>query len=314
MKRKQITVKRQIQKKIELRNQQIAFLDNKGGPKKNMSAMNERDRERIYGSGKPAINVELLTRDEMRMGKVENDEILPILEVKLPISIIITAYQTQEFIEECLDSIENQTYFINNDDYEVLIGVDGCKETLYKILQIKDKYRNISVFMMGSNMGTYVTSNTLLDLTKYDNILRFDSDDVMKPQMINEIMHFPSYDVVQFRFSDFTTNIGEYNNNFKYVAAGAHFYKKTVLDIAGGYRSWRCAADSEFIKRISKVTKIKKMEKRLFYRRGHTKSLTNRKETNLNSQIRTTYLKKIRIYNSDERIKIRKRINTYVKI
>ena len=275
MKRKQITVKRQIQKKIELRNQQIAFLDNKGGPKKNMSAMNERDRERIYGSGKPAINVELLTRDEMRMGKVENDEILPILEVKLPISIIITAYQTQEFIEECLDSIENQTYFINNDDFEVLVGIDGCMDTLNKVLEIRHKYRNLRVFVMENNVGTYVTSNTLLSIVKNKNILRFDSDDVMRPEMINEIMTYSNdYNVVRFHFIQFEIKEGvRFENNIKYFAQGVIFFTREVLDKLGGYMPWKCAGDSDFLKRAEELGEVKLIPIPLFYRRLHGNNL-----------------------------------------
>lgn len=62
-------------------------------------------------------------------------------------SIIIAAYRTKDFIQECLEAIENQTYFKNNDNYEILLGIDGCIETLEKVQQIKNKIRNIKVFL-----------------------------------------------------------------------------------------------------------------------------------------------------------------------
>ena len=42
-------------------------------------------------------------------------------------------------------------------------------ELINKVKEIMHKYRNLRVFMMDSNMGTYVTSNTLLDLIQYEN-------------------------------------------------------------------------------------------------------------------------------------------------
>lgn len=37
---------------------------------------------------------------------------------------------------------------------------------------------------MTENVGTYITSNTLISKAKYNKILRFDSDDIMKENMV----------------------------------------------------------------------------------------------------------------------------------
>ena len=126
---------------------------------------------------------------------------------KKPVSIIVTAWQTSQFIEDCLDSIESQTYFASNDNFEVLVGIDGCVQTLKKVEEIAHKYRNLKVFMMESHVGTYVTSNTLLNLTSKDHIIRFDSDDIMLPEMVEEIMaQTDNYDFIQYGFKTFTGN------------------------------------------------------------------------------------------------------------
>jgi hypothetical protein len=57
--------------------------------------------------------------------------------MKKPISVIIAAYNADKFIEECLDSVFNQTYFVDNEYYEVLVGVDGCEKTLDKLKMIQ---------------------------------------------------------------------------------------------------------------------------------------------------------------------------------
>ena len=84
------------------------------------------------------------------------------------ITIYITAYKAKDFLKECLDSISNQTYFINNPNYEILLGIDGCEETLEFAKTIMEKYNNLRILMMNKNCGTYITSNTLIKEAKYD--------------------------------------------------------------------------------------------------------------------------------------------------
>ena len=45
------------------------------------------------------------------------------------VSICISAWKAQEYIEECLDSIYSQSWFKNHNEWEVLIGIDGCVDT-----------------------------------------------------------------------------------------------------------------------------------------------------------------------------------------
>lgn len=233
-------------------------------------------------------------------------------EIK-PLSIIITAYQTQDYIEECLDSIENQTYLINNDNFEVLIGIDACKNTFNKIQEIKFKYRNLKVFLMDTNKGTYITSNTLLNLVHYDNIIRFDSDDVMKPEMISEIMKYSNmFDIIRFSFNNFNNNVEICENPFM-CANGAIFFKKEVIDFSGGYKNWTISADLELISRIKNKFRMKDidMSHPLFYRRLHNNSLCARSDTGLNSQMRKQLDLNIREYGKDEEIRIEPEYNTY---
>lgn len=316
MKRQKVDIKKIIKKKIEARHQKLVFIDKGGAIKDTVKKpMNERVKQRVYGIPVKLADASSIHNIDSVFDKTEDLERVPLSEKREPLSIVVTAYQTQNFIQECLDSIENQTYFENNNEYEILVGLDACQDTLNELLKIRHKYRNLRIFMMDSNMGTYVTTNTLLDIAKYENILRFDSDDIMMPEMVNEVMHYSyNYDVVQFRFSSFTENIKDFKNNFKYVAAGAIFFKKSVLEKAGGYRNWECAADSEFVKRITNFVLAKKLKKRLFYRRSHSNSLTNRIDTNDKSKTRKEYLKLIRIYHSNENIKIDKVVNTYIEI
>lgn len=191
------------------------------------------------------------------------------------ISILITAYKTSKYIKECLDSIESQSFFSNNNEFEVIIGVDACMETYNKLLSIKDNYRNLSIYLMESNVGTYVTMNTIAPYSKYSNLIRFDSDDVMKPNMISDIMKIDNkYDIIRFKFTAFSDNIKNVVTGKSFHAVGAIFMKRSTFDMAGGYVNSKFSSDSELVVRLSKFTKTHYIDNQLFFYRKHPQSLS----------------------------------------
>jgi len=194
------------------------------------------------------------------------------------VSILITAFNTSKYIEACLNSIETQLYFKDNDKFEVIVGVDACQKTYQKLLKIKDKYRNLTIVMMAENRGTYITMNTLLKMAKYDNIIRFDSDDVMKGHMVSRIMSVSDKaDIVRFRFTVFRHNVSKTvaRESGRMPAVGVLFYKRKVIDMAGGYVNSRFSADSELIMRTLKFTKTIELPDQLFFYRRHGSSLSD---------------------------------------
>lgn len=231
---------------------------------------------------------------------------------KKPISILITAYKTSNFIEECLDSIERQTYFVKNNEFEILVGIDGCEETLEKLKSIKHKYRNLKIYMMSENRGTYITTNTLIGLSKYENLIRFDSDDIMFDYLVEEVLYNDNNDMVRIPFNNFKSDI---NDNEISVAHGVVFVKKTVFDnIAGGYQPWVCGADTELHERIKRSVKIHSLKNPLFLRRLHEDSITSSPVTGFDSEIRKEYRKLIKkTYNHDE-IMIERVVGEYKEI
>ena len=205
-------------------------------------------------------------------------------EYESGISVCVTAYKSKNYLKDCLDSIEHQTWFKTHDNWEVIVGVDGCQETLDYLMSIAGRYRNLRVYMMDSNRGTYVTTNTIMSLAKYDGLLRFDSDDVMLPRMVEEIMLVrKKQDIVKFMMKNFGPR------NDAYIACGQIYIRHTAFDEFGGYQPWVCGADSEFWKRVSKFCRVKFIDKVLFKRRVHEGSLTTSKSTGGNSKIRERY-------------------------
>lgn len=213
-------------------------------------------------------------------------------------SIIVSAYKSENYIKECLDSISKQTFFKDNDNYEILLGIDSCKKTLDKVEEIKENYKNLKVFYMLENVGTYITCNTLLNQVAYNKVIRFDSDDIMLKYMIEEInKHIYRTDIVRVSFINFHNTISNEeikkilnnkNNKIK-ISRGIVCFKWDVFEKLGGYMPWRTSADTEILNRSEKFFKHLLVNKPLFFRRIHNSSLEHSESTNHNSYIRKNY-------------------------
>lgn len=227
------------------------------------------------------------------------------------VSICITAYKSEKFIKECLDSVMNQTWFNTHDNWEVIVGVDGCANTLHYLQSIMGNYKNLRVLMMDSNKGTYVTTNTVMKQAKYNGLIRFDSDDIMLPNMVEKIMLGRNdYDIIKFRMQNFGRNTSTNG------ACGQIYLRHDTFDKFGGYMPWVCSADFELLQRLKKFVKMKKIPEVLFKRRIHDTNLTVAKETNYVSPLRLSIahaIEKERFRNEKEAI-IDCKTNTFKEI
>lgn len=207
------------------------------------------------------------------------------------VSVCISAYQTQDYIEECLDSVEAQTWFKSHSNWEVLLGIDGCEKTLEKVRDIMHKYRNLHVFMMDENVGTYVTCNTIMKQAKYKWLLRFDSDDVMFPNMVEELINFVGNET---NSPDLVTPLCTDNVRNMIWAEGQIFIKNEIFIKYGGFAPFKCGCDTELKVRTKNKIKQMSLRKTLFYRRIRTNSLTKSQETGIGSKYREQVKKYIK--------------------
>jgi glycosyltransferase involved in cell wall biosynthesis len=138
------------------------------------------------------------------------------------LSIIIPTYNNVNYLDELLGSILNNE---SSYDYEVLIGIDNCEETLN---YIKDRNypNNFFFYYFVENYGPYIIKNTLTELSNYENIFFFDSDDVMLNGLINIVCEkLNGYECVKPKFANFVDKDGERvfteGNNFTSISASA---------------------------------------------------------------------------------------------
>ena len=204
------------------------------------------------------------------------------------ISFCVPAYNAEDYIEECLDSIEAQYC-----EKEILVGVDGCETTLKKIEQIKHKYANLKVFWFPENVGAYVVRNTLAMQSEYDILSFFDSDDIMaKDFIITALPKLKEKSIVRSKYYDFdlksvTPSTDWYGNWILLI------HKKDFLDINGFWEE-RIASDLDFINR-SEMNGCENIELDDFLvnRRTHGKNISLYGATGMGSDIRNDIHKEI---------------------
>lgn len=106
------------------------------------------------------------------------------------VSVLIPAYNHENYIQETIESIINQTY----PNIELIILDDGSKDkTWEKITELKQKSENRfvkSYFETKQNEGTCITLNKLLKLSSGEFVYIIASDDLTKPQAIEKEVKF----------------------------------------------------------------------------------------------------------------------------
>jgi len=227
----------------------------------------------------------------------ENNKLSTVLEgdkeIEIPeISVIVPSFNNVEYIDECLTSVIESSKDFN---FEILVGIDNCEKTLDYIKEHQDKYINTKFYFFNESVGPYVIKNTLTQISKSNNILFFDSDDIMNPECVPFVMEeSENYGSIRFKYYDFKET-DKISSKSKSSAEGVFFIKKSYFNFLNGFEPWKCAADSEFHYRVIKnKIKTKYLDFGLFLRRVHGVSLTRSNETGMKSGVRSIYHKIIK--------------------
>lgn len=115
------------------------------------------------------------------------------------VSIITPVFNTAEYIEECIQSVLEQTY-----DHIELIVVDDCStDQSYEILKkFANEQKSIKVFQTKQNQGTGAARNLGLEKATGDFIYFLDSDDVLPKQTIELLVnHIGEHDMIRGRMN-----------------------------------------------------------------------------------------------------------------
>lgn len=121
------------------------------------------------------------------------------------LSIIVPAYNVEEYIESCIDSIVSQNIQC---EYEIIIvedcSTDNTKEALKKI---DKKYEQVKIIYHEKNSGVSAARNTALNNIRGKYVTFIDSDDLLCNESIQKSISYiiknDNIDVVGFNYTEF---------------------------------------------------------------------------------------------------------------
>ena len=93
------------------------------------------------------------------------------------ISVVMSAYNGEKWLNEAVDSILNQTF----KDFEFIIINDGSNDRTYEILNSYNDKR-LRIINHKSNRGLITRLNEGLDQSNGKYIARMDADDISLPE------------------------------------------------------------------------------------------------------------------------------------
>lgn len=196
-------------------------------------------------------------------------------------AVVISAYNCARFMQDLMDGLNSQKK-TPGWIYDIRIGVDACKDTSYWL-----KMRKIKHYMAVENVGHLILRNALIYLSPADAYAYFDADDKMMP----EYLYYNLKDIYRLNF----VMAAKYNTypDLRIKGApviqngGAMTFSDRVLRAVGGFPPYRCAGDTDLMRRAEMAGfKIHKIQKALYLRRAHPAMLTKAKPTGIGSDYR----------------------------
>lgn len=104
---------------------------------------------------------------------------------KYLITLLIPCYNVEFYLQQCLNSIINQTY----QKLQIVIVDDGSQDTTWKLMQMYEaKDSRIEIYHQ-NNQGVAATRNILLTKVKGDYVLFVDADDWIEADMIEFLVN-----------------------------------------------------------------------------------------------------------------------------
>ena len=171
------------------------------------------------------------------------------------ISIITPTYNSEKFISETIQSVQNQTY----KNWEMIIVDDASSDKTTGIIEafsISDK--RVKLFKLKKNSGTGVARNTALTHASGKYITFLDADDLWKPEKLSKQINFLKERQLPFTFSFYECMDEEGNSLNKLVEAPKNlsyrqlFYCNYVGNLTGIY-------DAEYFGKIQ-ISPIRKRQ------------------------------------------------------
>ncbi len=147
------------------------------------------------------------------------------------VSVVIPVYNVEQYLNECVDSVLNQTY----SDYEIILVDDGSTDNSGKLCDDYLSVDNRIKVIHRENGGLSAARNTGMDAATGDYIYFLDSDDYIESVTLERLVHTAKTDDADIVFFDgyvFYTDCEDDGNTYGYTRE-KHYQTetgKTVLE------------------------------------------------------------------------------------
>ncbi|MDE0490139.1 glycosyltransferase family A protein [Psychrobacter sp. A3] len=168
------------------------------------------------------------------------------------VSIIVTTYNSVDFINNCIDSLLNQS--INN--LEIIVVDDASTDSTVEVLK---KYSSIKIIELKENRGTYHARNIGIQHSSGEFVTFQDSDDWSHPERVarqllqlNENPHTIANFSNFFRVDD-QTGLPICRQNYPLLRlnlSSMMIYRKTIEALGGFDDQRRIESDKRFLNKI----------------------------------------------------------------
>src|SRR5699024_7704751 len=114
------------------------------------------------------------------------------------VSIIIPAYNVEDYIEQCIKSVIQQSY----SNIEIIVINDGSTDGTRKIIEKYIENNENLVLKNQDNQGQSAARNKGIELSKGEYIMFLDSDDYLSTNTVkNLVSNIEKYEPDLIRFS-----------------------------------------------------------------------------------------------------------------
>lgn len=161
------------------------------------------------------------------------------------VSVLMTAYNREQFIAEAIESVINSTY----QNWELIIVDDGSKDNTVAIAKgYKTKDGRIKLFINEKNLGDYPNRNRAASYANGEYIMFCDSDDTLLPDSIKRLLAIIDK-TNDFNFAMYWPHSNDtftlapeealrkhfFEKQFLYIGPGGTFIRRSFFNSIGGY-------------------------------------------------------------------------------
>ncbi|MHA1757630.1 MAG: glycosyltransferase [Promethearchaeota archaeon] len=222
-------------------------------------------------------------------------------------SILMASYNSSEYIKEAIESVISQTYPY----WELIIIDDASSDDSIKIITPFLKDKRIKLFIHKKNQGGGATYKEAATHASKEIIAFLDWDDKLRSDaletMAKAYRHYPDCGLIYSSHwvCDENLNIKNIPSTSKppnpnktnlIERTASHFLtiKREVYNKVGGFNpNFKVYGDGDIIFKVEEISKLKFIDKSLYYHRIHNKSVSRRYKSQV---FREEYLAKLNAF------------------